>query len=76
MKGFDFMTLGTLLDLTDYTTDIELRVEVVVGERLTTALVAKGTAGEIYMSDLYDTCEIEFITHDPDGVMQIIVKAE
>jgi hypothetical protein len=68
------MNLEELLDLTDYMTDVELLVEVRIADRITTALLAKGTAGEIYMSGLYDNSTVDFITHDVDGVMQIIVK--
>lgn len=66
------MTLSELLDRTDYTIDIEILVEVSVCGRIRPAIVAKGTAGEIFLNGEFDNARVEFISFVCD-TMQIIV---
>ena len=69
------MTLNELLDRIDYMIDIELLVEVSVCDRIRPAIVAKGTAGDIFMSGEFDTALVEFITFTGD-TMQIIIASD
>ncbi len=70
------MKIIDLLNVLDFTTDIEILVEVSVGGTLCTALVEKGTAGEIFMGGTFDKAVVEFISHDENGTMQIIVSTD
>lgn len=69
------MKLFDLLNITDFTTDVEILIEASVGGTLCTALVEKGTAGEIFMNGRFDNAAVEFFTYDND-VMQIIVSTD
>jgi hypothetical protein len=75
MKEVDFMKLITLLDVMDFTTDVEILIETSVGGTLCTALIEKGTAGEIFMNGRFDNATVEFVTYDND-IMQIIVSTD
>ena len=70
------MKLFDLLDILDFTTEVEILIETSVGGTLCTALVAKDTAGDIFMSGRFDKAVVEFISHDEDGTMQIIVSTD
>jgi len=69
------MKLFDLLNITDFTTDVEILIEASVSGTLCTALVEKGTAGEIFMNGRFDNAVVEFFTYDND-VMQIIVSTD
>lgn len=69
------MTLSELLDRTDYMIDIEILVEVAVCGRIRPAVVAKGTAGEIFLNGEFDNARVEFISFACD-TMQIIVASD
>ena len=70
------MKLFNLLDVLDFTTDVEILIEASVGGTMCTALIAKGTAGDIFMDGKFDKAVVEFISHDEEGVMQIIVSTD
>jgi len=70
------MKLFDLLDVLDFTTDVEILIEASVGGTMCTALVEKGTAGDIFLGGRFDKAVVEFISHDEKGVMQIIVSTD
>ena len=70
------MKLKDFLHITDLMLDVEIYVEVPVGGDICSALLVKGSIGDVLASGRFSEAIIEFISCDENNVIQIIVSMD
>ena len=69
MKEVDFMKLKDFLNVVDLMLDVEIYVEVLVGGDICSALLVKGSIGDVLASGKCAEVVIEFISCDENNVI-------